>query len=239
MKKVLLVLISAVSLLAIACGASATKPEDLKEKTYEWRTGVDYEMTQITPNTPIYFDEFAYTNYGQNINWRLATDAKIIEVKSDNTQREVACTKDTSSGHLYSITPTENSVSTSKYYISYNYKEVSGIGTIVAQKAAIPNPVDLNMVLTYNNPNLKKGGYIYKVELFVYNPNNTSAVYTFDISGFMHANSYPSDYIYNGIPVKEGGVKIYYNMLSLFRTASGSSYSPQANDELTFKIYAY
>ena len=52
MKKVLLMLISVISLLAIACGASATKPEDLKDSAYESKTGVKTRYMPIAQNTP-------------------------------------------------------------------------------------------------------------------------------------------------------------------------------------------
>ena len=221
MKKVLLMLISVISLLAIACGASATKPEDLKDSAYESKTRVKTRYMPIAQNTPIYFNNIIdYPNLGSAV----ATDAKIIEVKSDNTQHEVTCNKDISSGYLYSITPTVAPVADSQYCISYNYKVMEGTGTIVEHEV-IYDAASAGTAVTINKDGLKKGGILYKVEASVYN-NSRSGSYSFSQTPYITT-------------IDENGITLDSSMLSMLQDAEGKPYSPQINDKIKLKLYVY
>ena len=116
MKKVLLVLISAVSLLAIACGANATKPEDLKESVYDEKTGKANSSTiQAAAGTAILADTFG-TIDGTPV---IVTDAAVYQIQEDGTLKDVTASKDIAGGYLYSITPSV----TGSVIISYTYRK--------------------------------------------------------------------------------------------------------------------
>ena len=166
MKKVLLMLISVISLLAASCGADATKPEDLKEPGTETGSGTAYYYITTQPqNTAITVDQFVVD---QNHNPVLVTDAKIVQRDANGNETPVASTLDKGStgSYVYSITPTANPASGNTAYVVYNYKQMTGDGTYVKCDPVTVNNTTLPQMteIRVSNPAFKKGGLVKEVK---------------------------------------------------------------------------
>lgn len=169
MKKVLLTLISVISLLAASCGADATKPEDLKEPGTETGSGTAYYITTTqSQNTAIYVDTFGFDPTASSGTQKpvLVTDAKIVQRDENGNETTVASTLDKGStgSYVYSITPTAASTGTA--YIVYTYKKMTGKGTYVKCDHVIVNNTASSQIteIRVSNPAFKKGGLVKEVK---------------------------------------------------------------------------
>ena len=162
MKKVLLTLISVISLLAASCGADATKPKDLKEPGTETGSGTAYYyITTQSQNTAITVDQFVVD---QNHNPVLVTDAKIVQRDANGNETIVASTVDKGStgSYVYSITPTANPASGNTAYVVYNYKQMTGDGTYVKCDPVTVNNTTLPQMtgIRVSYPAFNNGGLV-------------------------------------------------------------------------------
>ena len=173
MKKVLLMLISVISLLAASCGADATKPKDLKEPGTETVSGTAYYyITGQSQNTAIYVDTFGFDPTASSGTQKpvLVTDAKIVQRDANGNETTVASTLDkgNTGSYVYSITPTANPASGNTAYVVYNYKQMTGDGTYVkCDSVTVNTSTSAGIGITtidVSNPAFKKGGLVKEVK---------------------------------------------------------------------------